>query len=72
MIKELNKIHLSPDTTFEEIIMSINTSEGTITFKSEDLPPEGTTQNNALYFDSELPSEVFSLMDNESTVNVYP
>jgi len=49
LIRELNKIDLSPDTTPEEMIASITTNKDTITFNSEHLTIGGTAHNNALY-----------------------
>jgi len=47
---ELNKIYVSPEVTPEEMVASIITGKGTITFPNEDLPPGGLAHNNALYF----------------------
>ena len=49
LIDELNKIDLSPDATPKEMIASITTRRGIVTFNSEDLSPGGMSHNSALY-----------------------
>jgi len=70
----LNKIEGSPKAAREEMITSITTSKGTITFSSEDLLPICAAQDNTLYLTVTcLQKHVrLALVDNSSTVNTCP
>jgi len=74
LIKELNKIDLSLDTTLEEMIALITTSKGTITFNREDHSLGDVTYNNALYLTmTHLHKYVpLSLVDSWFAMNVCP
>ena len=68
----LSKIEVPPKATIDEIIASIITGKGTITFTSEDRPSGDVAHNNALYLSVLCLQKHVSLalVDNGLTVNV--